>query len=171
MWSSSWVQNIGHLKEKKIPQCLANSLLPPASSTLPWWPTTSSSRRKTPSRPTRWRAVNKFQVEGQPTLFFFFAEKQVERRVPERWLYACAACGGWPGGACAMLALSHKTSKRSFLVRYAAAALAHLFLLYEFDLDSLHFGKLLWWHKKKKSIFFLLCVSEKKYCLKSATAD
>ncbi len=42
-----------------------------------------------------------------------------------------------------MLLLSHKTSKRVFLARYAAAPALHLLLLYEFDVESVHFGKLL----------------------------
>ena len=66
-----------------------------------------------------------------------------ENRIPENWLYLSAVFGGWFGGAGAMALLRHKTSKRQFLLKYAMMAVAHLVLLYEFDLTSAHFGKIL----------------------------
>lgn len=66
-----------------------------------------------------------------------------EWRVPENWFFIGATIGGWPGGVFAMVLLRHKTAKRTFLVQYAVSALVHLFLLYEFELESVHFGKLL----------------------------
>ncbi len=60
---------------------------------------------------------------------FLAEEGGGERRVSERHLHLAAALGGWPGGVLAMLLLSHKTSKRVFLARYAAAAALHVLLL------------------------------------------
>jgi len=41
-----------------------------------------------------------------------------KRRISEHTLLVWAVVGGWPGGLCAMYALSHKTSKGIFLAKY-----------------------------------------------------
>ena len=47
-------------------------------------------------------------------------------RVRENSLLVWALVGGWPGGIWAMRKLRHKTSKLSFLARYAIVALLNM---------------------------------------------
>ena len=45
------------------------------------------------------------------------------RRVAEFWLLAWCALGGWPGGLSGLLMFHHKSAKRSFQLKFAAAFL------------------------------------------------
>lgn len=48
------------------------------------------------------------------------------RRVPEATLIGWALLGGFPGGVMTMRRIRHKTQKRSFQLKYALAAAAHV---------------------------------------------
>ena len=48
------------------------------------------------------------------------------RRIPESTLIGWALLGGFPGGAVSMRSMRHKTQKRSFQLKYAVAAGAHV---------------------------------------------
>jgi len=58
-------------------------------------------------------------------LVFIFAgydksqARKNNRRVPEKTLFLMALCGGSPGLLTAMLLFKHKTSKTSFIVKFA----------------------------------------------------
>ena len=47
------------------------------------------------------------------------ASRFPDRRVSEFHLVLIGAAGGWPGGLLGMLLFRHKTSKRSFKIKYA----------------------------------------------------
>jgi uncharacterized membrane protein YsdA (DUF1294 family) len=51
-------------------------------------------------------------------------------RLPESWLVLIGALGGWAGGLVAMLVFRHKTAKLSFQLKYAAALIIQLGLLF-----------------------------------------
>jgi uncharacterized membrane protein YsdA (DUF1294 family) len=51
-------------------------------------------------------------------------------RVPEFRLALLAAIGGWPGGLLGMWVFRHKTAKRSFQLKFAAAFLVWAALLW-----------------------------------------
>ena len=51
-------------------------------------------------------------------------------RVPERHLIVVCAMGGWLGGLLAMLFFRHKTVKRSFQLKFAAAFVVWATLVY-----------------------------------------
>ena len=54
------------------------------------------------------------------------------KRIPELWLVTVGALGGWVGGLVAMLLFRHKTAKLSFKLKYAAALVIHLGLIFAY---------------------------------------
>jgi uncharacterized membrane protein YsdA (DUF1294 family) len=56
--------------------------------------------------------------------------KQTWRRIPEIQLVLAGALGGWLGGLGGMLLFRHKTTKPSFLLKYAAGFVVWAGLLY-----------------------------------------
>ncbi|WP_233214622.1 DUF1294 domain-containing protein [Rhodopirellula bahusiensis] len=57
------------------------------------------------------------------------------RRIPEKTLLLASVLGGWPGGYLAGQKLRHKTSKVSYRIQFAIAAVVHAFVV----------AAVLWW--------------------------
>jgi len=58
------------------------------------------------------------------------ASGRAGERVPERHLLVVAAMGGWLGGFLGMILFRHKTAKFSFQLKYAAAFVAWVAVVY-----------------------------------------
>ncbi|MBO03856.1 MAG: cold-shock protein [Chloroflexi bacterium] len=52
-----------------------------------------------------------------------------QRRIKEETLLVWALLGGWPGGVWTMRWLRHKTSRRSFITKYAFVVTLNLLLI------------------------------------------
>ena len=52
--------------------------------------------------------------------------KRGRRRISEQTLLVLSLAGGWPGGLAASRWLRHKTSKRSYRVKFAIAVITNL---------------------------------------------
>ncbi len=72
-------------------------------------------------------------------LVFIFAgydksqARKNNRRIPEKTLFLMALTGGSPGLLTAMLLFKHKTSKTSFIVKFALILAVQIALIIAFD--------------------------------------
>ncbi len=62
----------------------------------------------------------------------FRAARSGQHRVSEFHLLAISALGGWPGGLLGMLLFRHKTSKRSFKIKYGLCFILWAALVFAF---------------------------------------
>lgn len=89
-----------------------------------------------------WTFIAALGLINLAALFAFGIDKWKAKRavwrVPEATLALFGLLGGWPGALLAMRLFRHKTQKRSFQAKLAAATLGNLLLWYA----AWHFGLL-----------------------------
>lgn len=90
----------------------------------------SSSRASTAISP--W--VKYYAIINAGTLMLFALDKVKAKiglhRISEKDLCIAALLGGWPTGIVAIFAFNHKLKKKSFLAKFALAAVTNLALTY-----------------------------------------